>query len=325
MHSGMKAASLCLLVASSASILSLHAADAPPARVAAWNVACGRSATGATPIPPDRIERLGEVIAHKIKPDIIVLEEVWPASAADEIAKAATKNGFELVAVPVPPQGSEVVQLISILKRPGVEMKDAELIESSNDLIDGDDPEEQTARKALLAKARIDRFDFYLVGVHLKSKRASKTLSASPLEMRDRQCRVIADRLHDLTSGGAEKDILLVGDYNMTPAGQAAAGESDDEKNFATLDRHRELRFISSEDKAPTHLGFFKGGFHRSKLDGYAIARATEKEYVGGSYRSLSDKALGLEEKQFSDSRSPKFLSDHFPIVGEFRTASDDD
>ncbi|MDQ3545191.1 MAG: hypothetical protein M3429_01530, partial [Verrucomicrobiota bacterium] len=70
----MKAASLCLLVASSASILSLHAADAPPARVAAWNVACGRSATGATPIPPDRIERLGEVIAHKIKPDIIVLE-----------------------------------------------------------------------------------------------------------------------------------------------------------------------------------------------------------------------------------------------------------
>ncbi len=147
----------------------------------------------------------------------------------------------------------------------------------------------------------------------------------TPLEMRDRQCQVIADRLHDLTSHGAEKDILLVGDYNMTPAGQSEAGEKSDDKNFATLDRHQELRFISSEDKTPTHLGFFKGGFHRSKLDGFAIAHATEKEYVAGSYRALSDKALGLEEKQFSDSRSPKFLSDHFPIVAEFKTASDDD
>ncbi len=325
MNSISKSVTLYLLFLGSVFALPTGAVAETSARVAAWNVACGRSASGATPIEPDRIERLGEVIARQIKPDLIVLEEVWPASAADEIAKAATKNGFALVAVPVPAQGPEVVQLISILKQPAVEVTDAELIESSDDLIDGDDPEEQTTRKALLAKARIDRFDFYLVGVHLKSKRVSKTVSASPLEMRDRQCRVISDRLHDLTSHGAEKDILLLGDYNMTPAGQAAAGESDDEKNFATLNRHQELRFLSSEDKAPTRLGFFKGGFHRSKLDGYAIARATEKEYVGGSYRTLSDKALGLEEKQFSDSRSPKFLSDHFPIVAEFRTAQDDD
>lgn len=325
MNSIIKNVTLCLLLIGCVFVIPLGASAESSARVAAWNVACGRSASGATPIAQDRIERLGEVIAHQIKPDIIVLEEVWPASAADEIAKAATKNGFELVAVPVPAQGSEVVQLISILKRPSVEVTDAELIESSDDLIDGDDPEEKTTRKALLAKARINRFDFYLVGVHLKSKRASKSAPVSPLEMRDRQCRVIADRLHDLTSRGAEKDILLIGDYNMTPTGQTETGESSDEKNFATLDRHQELRFVSSEDKAPTHLGFFKGGFHRSKLDGYAIAHATEKEYVTGSFRSLSDKVLGLEEKQFSDSRSPKFLSDHFPIVAEFKTASDDD
>ena len=323
MNSILKKIPPCLLLC--LFVVPLGALAEAPARVAAWNVACGRSASGATPIAQDRIERLGAVIADKIKPDLIVLEEVWPESAAEEIAKAATKNGFELVAVPVPPQGSEVVQLVSILKRPAVEVTEAELIEASDDLIEGDDPEEKTSRKALLAKARIDHFDFYLVGVHLKSKRTSKTVPVSPLEMRDRQCQVIADRLHDLTSHGSEKDILLIGDYNMTPAGQAGAGESSDEKNFATLDRHHELRFISSEDKAPTHLGFFKGRFHRSKLDGFAIAHATEKEYVAGSYRSLSDKALGLEEKQFSDSRSPKFLSDHFPIVAEFKTTSDDD
>ncbi len=325
MNAKFKTASLCFLIVSAAFALPRLAAAESTARVAAWNVACGRSASGATAIPQDRIERLGEVIANKIKPDLIVLEEVWPAEAAEEIAKAATKNGFELVAVPVPPQGPEVVQLISILKRPSTEVSDAELIEASDDLVAGDDPEEKTTRKALLAKARIDHFDFFLVGVHLKSKRKSKTVPVSPLEMRDRQCQVIADRLHDLTAHGAEKDILLIGDYNMTPAGQAGAGEGSDEKNFATLDRHHELRFISSEDKAPTHLGFFNGGFHRSKLDGFAIAHATEKEYVAGSFHSLSDKSLGLEEKQFSDNRSPNFLSDHFPIVAEFKTANDDD
>ena len=321
----MKTVCRSLLVGGGACLIQLHALAGSPGRVAAWNVASGRSASGGTPISQDRIERLGEVIAHQIKPDLIVLEEVWPESAAAGIARAATKNGFALVAVPLPPQGSEVVQLISILKRPTVEVTEAKLIESSDDLVEGDDPEEKTTRKAVLARARMDHFDFYLVGVHLKSKRASGTALVSPLEMRDRQCNVIADCLHDLTAQGAEKDVLLVGDYNMTPAGQAEAGESSDEKNFATLDRHHELRFISSEDKAPTHLGFFNGGFHRSKLDGFAIAHATEKEYVTGSFHSLDNKLLGVDEKQFTDRRSPNYLSDHFPIVAEFKTNEDDD
>ena len=298
---------------------------AETARIAAWNVACGRSDSGGTPIPADRIARLGNVIATKIRPDVLVLEEVFPASAAADLAKASTDAGFPLEAVEIPPQDSSVVQFVSIIKRPGVEVKDVGLIDKSNDLVDGDDPEEKTTRKAVIAEVKVDKFDFYLVGVHMKSKRPSKTLKETPLEMRDRQCKAIADRLHDLISKGKEKDILLVGDYNMTPEGQQDSGEPSDAKNFATLDSYKELRFISSEDQAKTHMGFYKGGIRRSKLDGYAIGHATEAVYVKGSFRVLNDAALGVSEQQFTNTRAPEFLSDHYPIVAEFDKTTDKD
>ena len=306
---------------------SLFAAETTvaPARIAAWNVACGRNDKGGTPIPDDRIARLGEVIATKIKPDVLVLEEVWPASASAAIAKASTDAGFPMEAVEVPPQDPDVVQLVTIIKRPGVEVKDVGLIENSNDLVDGDEPEEKTTRKAVIASVKVNQFDFYLVGVHLKSKRPSKTIAISPMEMRDRQCKTIADRLHQLVTSGKEKDILLVGDFNMTPAGQANAGEPDDVKNFETLNSHQELRFVSDDSRDKTHMGFYKGGIRRSKLDGYAIARSTEAAYVPGSFQVMKDTVLGLSERQFTNTRADNFLSDHYPIVAEFDQTKDAD
>ncbi|MEA3188203.1 MAG: hypothetical protein QOD99_2033, partial [Chthoniobacter sp.] len=157
------------LLAAAAFFLPTVGFAGPTARIAAWNIASGRSNTGGTPIPPDRIERLANVIAAKIKPDVMVLEEVWPSTASEDLAKAATKAGFELVAVKMPPQASDVVQLVSVLKRPSVQLTDVQLIDKSNDIVDGDDPEKKTTRKAVQAKVKIDHFDFYLVGVHLKS------------------------------------------------------------------------------------------------------------------------------------------------------------
>jgi endonuclease/exonuclease/phosphatase family metal-dependent hydrolase len=241
------------------------------------------------------------------------------------LAQAATKAGFPMEAVDVPAQDAEVVQLVTMIKRPSVEVKNVSLIENSNDLVDGDNAEEKTTRKAVLAEVKVDKFDFYLVGVHLKSKRPSAAITASPLEMRDRQCQVISERLHDLVSKGKEKDVLLVGDYNMTPEGQQDGGEPSDAKNFATLDQHHELRFLSSESKDKTHMGFYQGSIRRSKLDGFAIAHPTEAAYVKGSFRVLNYVALGVNEKQFTDTRTPDFLSDHYPIVAEFDKSKDAD
>ena len=58
------------------------------------------------------------MICSKIKPDIIVLSEVWPAEAASDIAKKCTEKGFPLEAI-VPAQKPTVVQLVAFLKKPG--------------------------------------------------------------------------------------------------------------------------------------------------------------------------------------------------------------
>ena len=294
-----------------------------PARIAAWNVASGRNDAGGTPIPEERIERLAKIIATKIKPDVLVMSEVWPISSSAAIAEAATKAGFAMEAVEIPAQDPEVVQLITIIKRPGVEVKNVELIADSNDLVDGDDPEEKTTRKAVLAEVRVDKLDFYLVGVHLKSKRPSRTIDRTPMEMRDRQCKAIALRMQELLAVGTEKDVMIVGDYNMTPEGSQNSGEESDTKNFETLNSNGNLRFISSESKEKSFIGFYRGRFQKSKLDGFAIARATEAVYLPKSYREMNHELLEVDEHSFGDKKSPTFLSDHLPMVAEFDKTKD--
>lgn len=313
-----------LSAALAAALVLTARADDSIARIAAWNVASGRSNTGGTPIPAERIARLGKVIAEKVKPDVMVLEEVWPAEAAKDIAAESTKDGFPLEAVKIPVEGEGVVQLVSMIKRPGVEVSDVELVPGSEDLLEGDQPEEKSSRKAVLAKVKVGKFDFYLIGVHLKSKLVVKGVEQTPLQMRDRQLKNIATRIDTLLKG-PEKDLLMIGDYNMTPKGEEPAGEQSDDQNFQTLNASGELRFLSSEVKGATHMGYYRGEVHRSKLDGYAIAKGTEKEYRKGSFHILDATALGAKEEQFTDKRSADFLSDHYPIVAEFDCTEDDD
>jgi endonuclease/exonuclease/phosphatase family metal-dependent hydrolase len=323
MQGCMKWSPFLSLALAGALVLSA-AADDSVARIAAWNVASGRSNTGGTPIPAERIARLGKVIAEKVKPDVMVLEEVWTADAAKELAAAATKAGFPLEAVVVPAQGEGVVQLVAMIKRPGVEVSDVELIKGSDDLLDGDQAEEKSSRKAVLAKVKIGKFDFYLIGVHLKSKLVVKGVEQTPLQMRDRQLKNIEARIEELIKG-PEKDVLMIGDYNMTPKGEEPAGEQDDEQNFKTLNASGQFRFLSTEVKGATHMGYYRGEIHRSKLDGYAISKGAEKEYRKDSFHILDAAALGAKEEQFTDKRSAEFLSDHYPIVAEFETTEDDD
>jgi endonuclease/exonuclease/phosphatase family metal-dependent hydrolase len=301
----------------------------PIARITAWNVACGRSDNGGTPIPKDRIERQGKVIAEKIKPDVLLLEEVWEAGAAEDLARASTAAGHPLEALKVPAQSSGVVQLLAILKRPGVDVQELQVVEGSEDLVDGDDPSEKSSRKAISALVTIGEFDFYLVGVHLKSKLAGNGTAKMVVDMRDRQCRAIANWIKKLTEG-KEKDVLLLGDYNMTPDSEFAPSpppkpDESDQRNFDSLNSSGKLRFLSSEVKGGTHLSSYNGKVERSKLDGYAIATATEEEFVAGSFRVLDALAIEAAETQFTEKKSADFLSDHYPISAEFRTDKDDD
>jgi endonuclease/exonuclease/phosphatase family metal-dependent hydrolase len=274
----------------------------PDIRIAAWNIASGRSNTGGTPIPADRLKRVSDAI-QTIGPDLIVLSEVHPNSAAKAIT---THLGSGFADPVILEQGKNVVQNLAILHKTTVTVT-APLLINGTDLA-----EEASSRKALAADVRIGEFDFLLIGVHLKSGR-----TAAERAQRERQTKAIADFIATRTKG-AEKDVLVVGDYNMIP--------TQDNQNFQTLSGGKFLRFPSSESlgKLASHISACKP-FKGNLLDGYAISRVHTREFVADSLQLFRFADFKSTCAKFAVPGSLTYVSDHLPLVARFNAPKDDD
>ncbi len=268
------------------------------ARVVGWNI------KGVDEIPKARAERIAKIIKEIIKPDLIVLTEVNPNSTVDKIV---AKLGSDYKGV-ILEQKPTTIQNIAFVYKSNVAVTDVQLIKGS------DLAEEERSREALAAKVKIGNFDFILIGVHLKSSRDKKER-----EMRTRQCKVIAKFIKEQTKG-KEKDVLVIGDYNMIPREDVLT--PNDEENFNAMSDNF-LRFVSTD--------FLKGqASHISKcepftgnlLDGFAITKKfTEVEYI-----AKSTKLLPGAELWNGDCKSyNRNVSDHFPVVSEFNVGLTDD
>ena len=129
--------------------------------------------------------------------------------------------------------------------------------------------------------------------------------------IRDRQAQAIATFIQAETAG-AEKDVLLIGDYNMIPG--------QDDSNFQAMSPTGFLEFISSVDLARqfSHIGSSGPG---NLLDGYAVSANHTSEYIRGSlrifpmHRALGKTLLGYRAE----------VSDHLPVIARFRVSEDDD
>lgn len=297
-------AALCCTFA--CATVPLLAADAV---IAEWNVACGVPDAGGGTIAADRVTRIGGIIASRIRPDLIVLSEVSSKKEATAIAAASTAAGWPLKFRGLPKQPAGSTQFLAVLARPGVSTTSVRTIAGSESAVFS------STRRAIITLARIGAFDCYVVGVHFKSSRGKKEREA-----RDAQCRRVADHLHglDIATAKPEHDFLVVGDYNMIPG--------DDASNFAALNAHGNLRFVSDGVPGVTHVGSCVSGKPRGNhLDGYAIAKPATKEFISGSFRVLDHASLGLSCGAFLAKNKTIYVSDHFPLVAKFRTDKDDD
>jgi endonuclease/exonuclease/phosphatase family metal-dependent hydrolase len=264
--------------------------------IAAWNV------LGVDPIPASRINRIARTI-RRIDPDLIVLSEVNPNNAAVRIAQAL---GPPYQPPIILTQKPEVVQNIAFIHKNGVTVTGARLIPGT------DLSEESRSRQALTANVRIGGFDFILIGVHLKSGRSSTNRS-----QRSRQCTAIANFISQFTTG-AEKDVLVLGDYNMIPR---RGNQENDASNFHNLNPTNLLRFVSTEELRGQGSHISGCNPRRGNLlDGYAISRGHTREYREDSLHLLSFSQLGHTCASFK-----RDVSDHLPLVARFRTAMDDD
>jgi endonuclease/exonuclease/phosphatase family metal-dependent hydrolase len=274
----------------------LTSGQSSTARIAAWNI------LGVDPIPPARINRIARTI-RRINPDLIVLSEVNPNDAPSQIVQ-------QLGAPFQPPiilqQNDPVVQNLAIIHKSDVTVSGARLLPGT------DLSEEPRSRKALQANVRIRNFDFVLIGVHLKSGRSN-----SDRAKRTRQCLAISNHLSQFIAG-SEKDVLVLGDYNMIPR---SGNQKNDADNFHELNAINHLRFVSSEELngQTSHISGCNP-LRGNLLDGFAISREHTGEYREGSLRMPSFGQFGHDCRSFK-----RDVSDHRPLVARFRVTTDDD
>jgi len=277
--------------------VSVPAGAQDTATIAGWNI------LGVDPIPEARIQNIAATIA-RIDPDLIVLTEVNPDSVPARIVEILGDDYAEPIILE---QNDDVVQNIAFVFKRNVEVRNARLIPRTNLA------EEPRSRKALTADVRIGNFDFVLIGVHLKSSR-----DAASRRKRSRQCAAIA-RFIDQAVNGDEKDVLVIGDYNMIP--REDDDTPNDEVNFFSLSPNNFLRFVSTDFLAgrTSHIDGCSP-LRGNLLDGYAISRRFTREYIPGSTRILSFGALGRQCSSFLNS-----VSDHLPLVSHFQIDGEDD
>lgn len=253
--------------------------------IAAWNL------KGFEPIDDARIARLARALAD-LDAEVVALAEVNPDDVLDKLILELGKLGacYQRKIL-----DQTARQNLAILYKTGVWVSNVQLVEGSDD-------GNAALRKALAADVRVGQFDFKIVALHLKAGRTTNNR-----QQRTRQATVLAGFV-SVATAGAEKDVLVLGDYNMIPV--------EDAENFAAMNPTGFLRFVSSEDLAGqfSHVG-------GSLLDGYAISREHTREYIEGSlvivpfHRVLQVSLQGYEG----------LYSDHLPLVARFRITVDDD
>jgi endonuclease/exonuclease/phosphatase family metal-dependent hydrolase len=256
------------------------------ATIASWNI------EGYEEVPDARIEPLARGIVA-LDAEIIALQEVNPNDVAQKLVDKANELGAAYAAPVLLEQTAS--QNVAILFKTGVTVANPRFIEGSN-------LDNAGLRKALAADAKIGKFDFTIIVVHLKSGRAE-----SEREIRSKQCKAIADFIKAETAAG-EKDIVLLGDYNMIPG--------DDDASFQALNPESYLTFLSTAERE-RDFSNVNGNF----LDGFAVSRRRMTEYIGGSFR------VHPLHRHFRRTLSwyGQNVSDHLPLVARFDITQDRD
>lgn len=258
------------------------------ANISAWNL------KGFNPLARSMADTFATVIS-RLDPEVIALVEVNPDFIPAEICAELSRRDLWYKRV-IMEQPSNLN--IALIYKHGVEVTNPRFIPGSDD-------GNAQLRLALAADVRIGQFDFILIAVHLKSARGTTDRAT-----RDRQTAAIAAFIRTATSG-TERDVLVVGDYNMIPG--------QDVSNFASLNSNNNLHFISDSLAGEfTHIGTSGPG---NFLDGYAIALGHTREYVAGSLRIVPmHDVMGMTLLGYRNA-----VSDHLPLDAVFVITEDDD
>lgn len=280
------------------------------ALIGTWNLA-GNNYRNRNPsgIPTQNINRQAAAIAI-FQPDVLLLTELDPVDAIGRIAdRLRSEHGLDY--------------RWAIIDQPQTNIDIGVLLRDRSDssvgacgLLDTDLGKDNY-RHVFWIDLKIGEFDFRLLGVHFKSGSAA-------WEKTDRaeQAEIVADFVEDFIDDTSlprpERDVLVIGDYNMFPTRDPVA--------FDKLSANGRLRFISSERLCAgsnrrncigTHI---RGRDEGNLLDGFAVSANHTGEYLGDVYRINLPRLMRMRLGTFR-----RTVADHLPIVARFWVREDDD
>ena len=265
--------------------------------VAGWNIAANAHGT----VTPEIEKNIAKGIM-KLDADIVGLTEVEHEESLKDIIEEL-KNSHNLEYQYGICKEEENLSL-AVIYKPFIKA-------SKTYKILGTDLDRKRLRKACAISLKAKQFDFALINVHLKSGSGSESV-------REQQAQSIATFIRGVTFFN-EKDVILIGDYNMYP--------ERDKFAFDALSPTGFLRFLSTEALCDenqrnckgTHIG--RNGKMGNLLDGFGITMPTVNEYVEGSFQRVNlHDAMGLTMKKFKGT-----VADHLPLKASFKTDTDDD
>lgn len=146
-------------------------------------------------------------------------------------------------------------------------------------------------------------FDFWLVGVHLKSRTKVNGLETCDAWIRETQATLLVDEIEELRKSNGEADVLIVGDFNH-------------EADHSSLEPFRKAGFTGQMGYLMPAAGSFSYLKGSDLIDDVAIDYGETRELVAKS---------GYIYKPSSVTTFIRRYSDHVPILASFGTSEDKD
>lgn len=259
------------------------------------------------PRTDDQIQRLADRVSKDLDLEVIAFQEINTHSDEwKEFKKLLEPQGYKFFEGATSDRNQFVVL--------AWDADEVTLLDDSAGELDvpnrfdfGDGCLEQGLRKPVAARFRAGAFDFWIVGVHLKSRRGEATCSD---RVRAQQCRDLVKAADELIRTTGERDVLLVGDFNNRPGHATLAALA--EAGFVT-----QMQFLMPESA--------KGSFVKTMERHETVDLIDQVMLRPGDVREAMPKSACIMRLPSRDEATAYIMeqSDHAPAWSSFRTDAD--
>lgn len=219
---------------------------------------------------------------------VLGIQEVASVEGLRNVMKHLPDHGYIL--------GKSEGQMVGVIFDKNRAKYDANSIKQLDDVKMGN----PYLRPPLSVDMKVDNYDFNFTVMHLKAG-----FKDSAIQTRDKQAGVVNRWIKDRQANNADKDMIIVGDYN----------DFTDSSTLQNIDKGNTVDYVTQE----AGKDFYTNIRYRSVIDHAALSTGkggASEEYIPGSLRTIDEKKIPGYTKR---------VSDHKPIFFDVKTDQDND